>query len=283
MAENWNQPRLENTQPPRQSVFVTTHWSLVLSAAGQGQSPQSTDALEKLCRTYWYPLYAYVRRCGDRTKEDAEDSPRRFSRGCWSAMPSPLSRRKKGRFRSFLLASMNHFLADEWDKARAQKRGGGKVIPLDLQSAETGWAKSRWKTSHRRRRLNIAGPSPCSNRFTNDWAGNIARGRQGHAVRRTSHHACRNERRCALRRAGAATRHDRRRGESGRAPVAPALPRAAARRPSPIPCRARTKWRTNCAICSGRWPADESRSGLLSYFPGCLNSRFDFRRIPCNL
>ena len=119
----------------RQPVFVTTHWSLVLSARDK-KSPQSAEALEKLCRAYWYPLYAYVRRTGQ-SKENAEDLTqavfaRVLERNAVAAVAP-----EKGRFRSFLLASLNHFLSDEWDKARAQKRGGGKVISFDLQSAET--------------------------------------------------------------------------------------------------------------------------------------------------
>ena len=119
----------------RQPVFVTTHWSLVLSARDK-KSPQSAEALEKLCRAYWYPLYAYVRRTGQ-SKENAEDLTQAFFARLLERNAVAAVAPEKGRFRSFLLASLNHFLSDEWDKARAQKRGGGKVISLDLQSAET--------------------------------------------------------------------------------------------------------------------------------------------------
>jgi RNA polymerase sigma-70 factor (ECF subfamily) len=119
----------------RQPVFVTTHWSLVLSARDK-KSPQSAEALEKLCRAYWYPLYAYVRRTGQ-SKENAEDLTQAFFARLLERNAVAAVAPEKGRFRSFLLASLNHFLSDEWDKARAQKRGGGKVISFDLQSAET--------------------------------------------------------------------------------------------------------------------------------------------------
>src|SRR5262245_11382955 len=117
------------------AVFATTHWSVVL-AAGDSAIPGAREALEKLCRTYWYPLYAYVRRQG-RGPEESQDLTQSFfaqllARGSLSNVS-----REKGRFRSFLLASMNHFLADEWDRAHRQKRGGdAKVIPLDATAAE---------------------------------------------------------------------------------------------------------------------------------------------------
>jgi len=121
--------------PLRQrSAFVTTHWSVVLAAA-VSESPGADAALEDLCKTYWPPLYAYVRRHGYST-EDAQDLTQEFFarllRRNSIAGVSP----HKGRFRSFLLASMNHFLADEWDKGRAAKRGGGNIILTDLEEAE---------------------------------------------------------------------------------------------------------------------------------------------------
>ena len=117
-------------------VFVTTHWSVVLSARKK-DSPQSAAALETLCRTYWYPLYAYVRRQGH-SPPDAQDLTQEFFARLlarnWVGSADP----QKGRFRSFLLTAMNHFLADEWDRLKAQKRGGGqRVLPLEVESAET--------------------------------------------------------------------------------------------------------------------------------------------------
>ena len=119
----------------RRPAFVTTHWSVVLTA-GRSDTPRAQAALEKLCRTYWHPLYVYVRRCG-RSVEDAQDLTQEFFARLLQHKRVGAARPERGRFRSFLLASMNHFLSDEWDKARAQKRGGGKVTFLNLEDAET--------------------------------------------------------------------------------------------------------------------------------------------------
>jgi RNA polymerase sigma factor (sigma-70 family) len=121
------------------NYFVTTHWSVVMHAVGSDSS-RAHAALEKLCQSYWYPLYAYVRRRGH-SPEDAEDLTQEFFarllRRNWMAMADP----SKGRFRSFLLMVLNRFLANEWDKVRAQKRGGGvRTVPLQLDTAETRYA-----------------------------------------------------------------------------------------------------------------------------------------------
>jgi RNA polymerase sigma factor (sigma-70 family) len=121
--------------PPHRPAFVTTHWSVVLTAA-RSDTTRARAALEYLCQTYWYPLYAYVRWRGH-SPEDAQDLTQSFFARLLKRNAVAGVAPEKGRFRSFLLASMNHFLSDEWDKARAQKRGAGKVISLDLQSAET--------------------------------------------------------------------------------------------------------------------------------------------------
>ena len=115
--------------------FVATHWSVVLTA-GRSDTPRARAALENLCRIYWHPLYAYIRRRGY-SRHDAEDLTQEFFARLLNRNAVASARPDKGRFRSFLLASINHFLADEWDKARAQKRGGGNVISLDVRSAET--------------------------------------------------------------------------------------------------------------------------------------------------
>ncbi|MGD0744477.1 MAG: RNA polymerase sigma factor [Verrucomicrobiota bacterium] len=117
-------------------IFATTHWTVVL-AAGKRHSPQSDRALEELCRTYWFPLYAYVRRRGH-NKEDAEDLTQAFfARFLKKNYLANLSA-ERGRFRAFLLASLKHFLANEWDKSQRQKRGGGVTpLSLDWQSANT--------------------------------------------------------------------------------------------------------------------------------------------------
>ncbi len=124
-----------NSPTQRPVIFATTHWSVVL-AAGAGTDSQAASALEKLCRTYWYPLYAYVRRQG-RGPEEAQDLTQSFFAQLLARGSLGTVSREKGRFRSFLLASMNHFLADDWDHAHRQKRGGNaKVIPLDGLAAE---------------------------------------------------------------------------------------------------------------------------------------------------
>jgi RNA polymerase sigma factor (sigma-70 family) len=117
-------------------IFATTHWTVVL-AAGQRHTPQSDGALEELCRTYWFPLYAFVRRRGH-AKEDAEDLTQTFfARFLEKNYLIGLSA-ENGRFRAFLLASLKHFLANEWDRAQTQKRGGGMVhLSLDWQTADT--------------------------------------------------------------------------------------------------------------------------------------------------
>ena len=121
------------------AVFVTTQWSVVL-AAGNAGSAGADDALARLCRMYWYPLYCYVRRRG-REAEDAKDLTQEFFARLLKRNWLGRADRERGRFRSFLLGAMNHFLADEWDKARAQKRGGGvAAVPLEITTAETRFA-----------------------------------------------------------------------------------------------------------------------------------------------
>ncbi|MGA2179702.1 MAG: sigma-70 family RNA polymerase sigma factor [Verrucomicrobiota bacterium] len=122
-------------EPPPRPAFVTTHWSLVVSA-GRNDTPNARNALEKLCRTYWFPIYAFVRRHGH-GPHDAQDLTQEFFARLLEKKSLAGVDPAKGRFRSFLLASLKHFLANEWDKAKAQKRGGGQVmIPLDTKSAE---------------------------------------------------------------------------------------------------------------------------------------------------
>jgi DNA-directed RNA polymerase specialized sigma24 family protein len=116
--------------------FAATRWSVVL-AAGHRSSPDSRQALELLCAAYWYPLYMYVRRRVDDVHE-ARDLTQAFFATLLERDALKAADRERGRFRSFLLTSFKNFLADEWDKARAQKRGGGcRSIPLDLESAES--------------------------------------------------------------------------------------------------------------------------------------------------
>lgn len=116
--------------------FALTHWSVVVAAAGS-DSTHARTALEKLCRTYWQPIYAFVRRQGH-SAHDAQDLTQEFFARLLEKKSLADVDRAKGRFRSFLLASLKHFLANEWDKARAEKRGGGRVlIPIDANAAES--------------------------------------------------------------------------------------------------------------------------------------------------
>ena len=105
-------------------------------AAGRGSSRQADMALEELCRTYWYPLYVFVRRQTP-TREDAEDLTQAFFARFLEKNYLENLNSEKGRFRAFLLASMKHFLANEWDRAHRQKRGGGQTaLSLDWQDAD---------------------------------------------------------------------------------------------------------------------------------------------------
>ena len=115
--------------------FTTTHWSVVLNARGNSQN--SADSLARLCATYWYPLYAFVRHRGF-NKEEAEDLTQEFFARLLAGKFLESVDPAKGKFRSFLLASMKYFLANEWDKSQTQKRGAGlKLISLDAQDPET--------------------------------------------------------------------------------------------------------------------------------------------------
>jgi len=138
-------------------IFATTHWTVVL-AAGRRHTPQSDGALEELCRTYWFPLYAYVRRRGH-TKEDAEDLVQAFfARFLEKNYLAGLSA-ERGRFRAFLLASLKHFLTNEWKKSQRLKRGGGeKLLSLDWRTADTQFQVAA-----------TVGPSP-DKAFDREWA-----------------------------------------------------------------------------------------------------------------
>lgn len=119
--------------------FATTHWSVVLQA-GQPRAPGYQQALETLCRGYWFPLYAYLRRHGYDSHQ-AEDYTQAFFCRVLEKQILRLADSKRGRFRSFLLATLKNFLADERDRARAQKRGGGrKLLSIDFNEAENQYA-----------------------------------------------------------------------------------------------------------------------------------------------
>ena len=115
--------------------FTATHWSVVLQA-GEPGSGQAGEALEKLCRTYWLPLYSYIRRQGY-GPHDAQDLTQDFFVGLLRTNLFAGLSREKGKFRTFLLAALNHFLSDARDRARAEKRGGGQpIVSLDQTEAE---------------------------------------------------------------------------------------------------------------------------------------------------
>ena len=116
-------------------VFATTHWSVVVRAR-DSQSPEAASAMERLCRTYWYPLYVFVRRKGH-GHDDACDLTQAFFARFLEKRYLRSVDAGLGKFRTFLLTSLTHFLSDEWDKSQAQRRGGGqRVLSLDEQAAE---------------------------------------------------------------------------------------------------------------------------------------------------
>src|SRR5262245_61099399 len=122
--------------------FTTTHWSVVL-AAGHGSRERRAEALERLCQTYWRPLFHFVRRrgCG---VEDAQDLTQEFFRTFLEQNAVGCADRARGRFRTFLLSSLQNFLSKEWRKASAAKRGGGQpMLSLDADAAETQSLTSR--------------------------------------------------------------------------------------------------------------------------------------------
>lgn len=124
--------RKQTSESDPSPVFQTTHWSVVLNAA----SGDSTAALENLCRSYWYPLYAFVRRQGHDATE-AQDLTQGFFELFLAKHYLKDVDPQKGRFRSFLLASLKHFLANEWKKGNRQKRGGGHLtLSFDAMDAE---------------------------------------------------------------------------------------------------------------------------------------------------
>ena len=121
------------------AAFSATQWSVVL-AAGGADSPRASEALIQLCRRYWTPLYVFVRRQGY-TVHDAQDLTQGFFARLLEKQDLAAVNRTKGKFRSFLLAGMKHFLANERDRAQAQKRGGG----IALISIDDGEAERRYR------------------------------------------------------------------------------------------------------------------------------------------
>ena len=125
----------------RNALFLTTRWTMV-SEAGAGDSPDSAEALAQLCQAYWFPLYAYVRRAGE-SKEDAEDITQGFFLDLLERSDLADLDRDKGRFRSFLLASLKHYISNDRDRKRTKKRGGGVThLALDWENADAKFGLS---------------------------------------------------------------------------------------------------------------------------------------------
>lgn len=143
------------TVPKKADQFSTTHWSVVMQA-GDKRHPEAMMALEALCRRYWFPLYAFVRREGY-DDHDAQDLTQAFFARFLEKEYLRDVDRSRGKFRCFLLASMRHFLANARDHAKAQKRGGGQSpLTLDFSQAEDRYSQepaTHWtaeKLFHRR-------------------------------------------------------------------------------------------------------------------------------------
>jgi RNA polymerase sigma factor (sigma-70 family) len=123
-----------HTMVARSPQFPTTRWTLVVAAADSGRK-EARSALVSLCEGYWYPLYAYLRRRGypaDQAQDFTQSFFMRLLEGRYLDRADP----EKGRFRSFLLTSLKFFVADEEDRQRARKRGGGQLVPLEFTSGE---------------------------------------------------------------------------------------------------------------------------------------------------
>ena len=130
----------------RAPVFVTTHWSVVLTATG-ADTTQAQAALEHLCRMYWYPIYHFVRRQGH-SIHDAQDFTQEFFARLLEKKWIAGADQSRGRFRSFLLMVLKRFLAVEWRRANAQKRAGDRhCLPLPLDTAETRYTREPADTS----------------------------------------------------------------------------------------------------------------------------------------
>jgi RNA polymerase sigma-70 factor (ECF subfamily) len=124
--------RIDEAKP---GLFAATHWSMVL-AAGRNDLAGAAAALERLCRTYWYPIYAFIRRRGS-DQHDAEDLTQAFFAFLLEKETLRKVDRGKGKFRTFLLAALTNFLANEWDKGQTLKRGGRReIVSLDETVAE---------------------------------------------------------------------------------------------------------------------------------------------------
>ena len=139
------------------TFFTTTHWSVILAARAE-DSPKAADALAQLCQTYWYPLYAYIRRRGHEPP-DAQDLTQEFFARLLERNFLKAVKQERGKFRWFLLSAVKRFLANEWNRENAAKRGGGQsIVSLDEQTAEG------------RYRLEIADDATPEKLFDQSWA-----------------------------------------------------------------------------------------------------------------
>jgi RNA polymerase sigma factor (sigma-70 family) len=132
-----SESRIALSEQKNSIAFTTTHWSVVLEA--QGQSPAAQEALEKLCRTYWRPVYGFIKRQGTRP-EEAEDLTQSFFALLLGRRDFDAVRREKGRLRSYLLTSLKHFLASQQRRAMTAKRGKGQrqITLEELRANERG-------------------------------------------------------------------------------------------------------------------------------------------------
>ena len=129
--------QISSSTAPR--IFPNTRWSVVL-AARQRPSPESAAALEAICRAYWYPLYAYVRRCGQ-SPHDAQDLTQGFFCRLLEKHWLDSADREKGKLRTFLIVALKNFMSKEWRRASAQRRGGGQAqVQFDTAFAESRYA-----------------------------------------------------------------------------------------------------------------------------------------------
>jgi DNA-directed RNA polymerase specialized sigma24 family protein len=129
--------QISSSEPVR--IFPHTRWSVVL-AARQRPSPESAAALEAICCAYWYPLYAYARRCGQ-PAHDAQDLTQEFFCRLLEKNWLDSADRGKGKLRTFLIVALKNFMSKEWRRASAQRRGGGRSqVPFDTEFAESRYA-----------------------------------------------------------------------------------------------------------------------------------------------
>lgn len=131
-----------SSEPPHREaprVFPNTRWSVVLAA--RQPSPESAAALETICQAYWYPLYAYVRHCGQ-SPHDAQDLTQEFFCRLLEKRWLDSADREKGKLRTFLIVALKRFMNNEWDRSAAQRRGGGQAhVQIDTAFGESRFAK----------------------------------------------------------------------------------------------------------------------------------------------